>query len=124
MTRLAAALAAILLSAMPALADKAPTMLPGSMPSLSQGRAGPQAFAPAPMPNPNIIPPTIQRDPNAIQLRPGLTRTPTGQANSGDGFANGSAYNGQLEKRNRSGGFGSSVAPSLNFKMPLQVDLR
>lgn len=113
---------AFLLLACPALAEKSPTMLQGNMPSLSQGRAGTQRFAPAPVPNPDAVAPMSQRDPNAIQLSPGLTRTPTGQANRGDGFANGTAYTGELEKRRS--GLGSSMAPSLNLKMPMQVEFR
>ena len=108
-----------------ALADTSPTMLPGNMPSLSQGRgSGTQRFAPAPVPNPNMMEPTSQRDPGAVQVSPGLTRTRTGQAHAGDGFATGSAYSGDLEKRGRSGGIGANIAPSLNLKLPLQVEFR
>ena len=118
-------LVAFLLLALPALADTSTTMLPGNMPSLSQGRgSGTQRFAPAPVPNPNMVAPTSQRDPNAVQVSPGLTRTTTGQAHGGDGFATGSAYTGELEKRSRSGGIGSNIAPSLNLKLPLQVEFR
>lgn len=113
----------MLLAAYPALADTPATVLPGNMPSLSQGRSGSQRFAPAPVPNQDIVAPAAQRDPNAVQLSPGLTRTRTGQAHGGDGFANGTAYSGDLEKRGRSGGFGSA-APSLNLKLPIQVEFR
>ncbi len=121
MVRIRSILAFVLL-AFPALAEKAPTILRGNMPSLSQGRAGAQRFAPAPMPNPDMLAPITQRDTNAIQLSPGLTRTPTGQAHRGDGFANGTAYTGELEKRR--GGLGSNVVPSLNLRMPMQVEFR
>jgi hypothetical protein len=106
----------------PVWAETKPTLLPGAMPSLNQGRASPQRFVPAPVPNPDIIAPRVARDPNAIQVSPGLRRTDTGRALSGDGFATGSAYNGELERRGR-GGVGSTLAPSLNLRMPMQVDL-
>lgn len=124
-TLLAVWLLATAAAATPALADPAPTLLRGNMPTLSQGRGGgTQRFAPAPVPNPNMMEPTSQRDPGAVQVTPGLTRTRTGQANAGDGFATGSAYSGDLEKRGRSGGIGSNIAPSLNLKLPLQVEFR
>ncbi len=117
-----ALLPALLLLGFPALADTSPTLLPGKMPSLSQGRASTQRFAPAPVPNLDAAAPIAQREPNAVQLSPGLTRTPTGQAHRGDGFASGSAYTGELEKRR--GGLGSTVAPSLNLRLPMQVEFR
>lgn len=116
------ALLLALLLVTPASADTTQTMLPGAMPSLNQGRGSPQRFVPAPVPNPDIIVPRVARDPNAIQVSPGLRRTDTGRALSGDGFATGSAYNGELERRGR-GGVGSTLAPSLNLRMPVQVDL-
>lgn len=112
----------VLLFAHPAWADK-PTMLPGNMPSLTQGRAS-GGYSPAPVPNLDARAPRSQRDPNAIEVTPGLTRTNTGQGHGGDGFARGSAYNGELERRSgRSAGIGSTIAPSLNMRMPMQVDL-
>lgn len=111
-----------LTSAMPALADSTPTLLPGTMPSLSQGRPSPQRFTPAPVPDPDIRAPRSQRDPNAVEVSPGLTRTNTGRALAGDGFTPGSAYNGELERRNGRGGIGSTLAPSVNMKMPVQVE--
>jgi hypothetical protein len=116
-------LLALLLLAPPAWADNQPTMLPGNMPSLSQGRAI-GGYAPAPVPNPDARAPRGQRDPNAVELTPGLTRTNTGQGLAGDGFARGSAYNGELERRGgRAAGIGSTIAPSLNMRVPMQVDL-
>ena len=108
--------------AMPALADTAPTLLQGTMPSLSQGRPSQQRFSPAPVPDPDIRAPRTQRDPGAVEVSPGLTRTNTGRALSGDGFTPGSAYNGELERRNGRGGLGSTLAPSVNMKMPVQVE--
>lgn len=116
------ALLLALLLVTPASADTTRTMLPGAMPSLNQGRGSPQRFVPAPVPNPDIIVPRVARDPNAIQVSPGLRRTDTGRALSGDGFATGSAYNGELERRGR-GGVGSTLALSLNLRMPVQVNL-
>ena len=107
--------------ATPALADT-PTLLPGTMPSLSQGRPSAQRFSPAPVPNPDLLAPRSQRDPNAVQIAPGLTRTNTGRALAGDGFTPGSAYNGELERRNGRAGLGSTLAPSVNMRMPLQVE--
>lgn len=112
----------------PVLADTfAPlTLLPGKMPQLSQGRAqGPAArFSPAPMPNPDALAPAQQQD-TAVSLAPSLTRTNAGKALGGDGFAPGSAYAGTLERRSRTApGLGSTVAPSLNLKVPLVVSLR
>ena len=69
----------------PALADT-PTLLPGTMPSLSQGRPSAQRFSPAPVPDPDLRAPRSQRDPNAVEIVPGLTRTNTGRAMAGDGF--------------------------------------
>ncbi len=117
------ALLPVLVLAAPAWADTTPTMLPGAMPSLNQGRGSPQRFAPAPVPNANLIAPRDARDPNAMQVSPSLTRTNTGRALAGDGFAPGSAYSGELERRGRSGGVGSTLAPSLNLRMPVQVDV-
>ena len=117
------ALLAVLLAAGPALADTSFTVLPGIMPSLSQGRTAAQRFAPAPMPNPNLVAPRALRDPNAVEVSPSLTRTNTGRAMGGDGFAPGSAYSGELERRNGSAGIGSTLAPSLNLRMPVQVDV-
>jgi hypothetical protein len=115
-------LLALLLPAAPVRADK-PTMLPGLMPSLSQGRAS-GGYAPAPVPNPTARAPRSQRDPNAIEVTPGLTRTNTGQGLGGDGFARGSAYSGELERRQgRGAGIGSTIVPSLNMRMPMQVDI-
>lgn len=111
-----------LLVAAPALADSTPTMLPGTMPSLSQGRGSATNFAPAPVPNPDVRVPRSQRDPNAVEISPGLTRTNTGRAMSGDGFSAGSAYSGELERRGGRGGLGSTLAPSVNMKMPVQVE--
>ncbi len=127
MTGRSVALALLVFAALPAAAraDTAPTVLGGRMPSLDQGRGGGTTrFAPAPMPNPDARPPVAQRDPNAVQLTPGLTRTPTGQALAGDGFASGSAYGGELERRGRSGGIGSTLAPSLKLRVPMQVEFR
>jgi hypothetical protein len=107
--------------ATPALADT-PTLLPGTMPSLSQGRPSAQRFSPAPVPNPDLLAPRSQRDPNAVQIAPGLTRTNTGRALAGDGFTPGSAYNGELERRNGRAGLGSTLAPSVNMRMPLPVE--
>jgi hypothetical protein len=118
--RLPLALLAVSL-ATPALADT-PTLLPGTMPSLSQGRPSAQRFSPAPVPNPDLLAPRSQRDPNAVQIAPGLTRTNTGRALAGDGFTPGSAYNGELERRNGRAGLGSTLAPSVNMRMPLQVE--
>jgi hypothetical protein len=118
--RLPLALVALAL-ATPALADT-PTLLPGTMPSLSQGRPSAQRFSPAPVPNPDLLAPRSQRDPNAVQIAPGLTRTNTGRALAGDGFTPGSAYNGELERRNGRAGLGSTLAPSVNMRMPLQVE--
>ena len=118
-----------LLLAVPAMAHAAadkPTVLPGKMPSLSQGRpSGNTArFAPAPVPNPDLAAPA-QRDTAGVLVSPGLTRTNTGQGFGGDGFAPGSVYSGTLERRSRnSAGLGSNVAPSLSFKVPVQVDVR
>jgi hypothetical protein len=108
--------------ALPALADSAPTLLPGTMPSLSQGRPSAQRFAPAPVPNPDISAPRGHHDPNAVQISPGLTRTNTGRALSGDGFTPGSAYSGELERRNGRAGLGTTLAPSVNMKVPVQVE--
>ena len=105
----------------PALADT-PPLLPGTMPSLSQGRPSAQRFSPAPVPDPDLRAPRSQRDPNAVEIVPGLTRTNTGRAMAGDGFTPGSAYNGDLERRNGRGGLGSTLAPSVNMRMPLQVE--
>ena len=116
-------LVAALLAAAPALADTPATMLRGNMPSLSQGRGAGQRFAPAPVPNASLVDPTRQRDTSGIQVSPGLTRTNTGQVHGGDGYANGTAYSSELERRGR-GGIGANVAPSLNLKMPVQVDFR
>ena len=118
--RLPLALLAVSL-ATPALADT-PTLLPGTMPSLSQGRPSAQRFSPAPVPDPDLRAPRSQRDPNAVEIVPGLTRTNTGRAMAGDGFTPGSAYNGDLERRNGRGGLGSTLAPSVNMRMPLQVE--
>ena len=116
-------LLALLLAASDARADTTPGMLlPGAMPSLSQGR-GQARFTPAPMPNPEISAPRIKRDPNEVQVAPGLTKMRTGQSLGGDGFARGSAYSGDLEHRGR-GGLGSSLAPSLKLKMPVDVGFR
>lgn len=114
----------VLLAAAPSLADTQPTLLPGKMPTLSQGRgsAAPR-FSPAPVPNLDLIAPTSPRDPTAVQVSPGLTRMNAGQAHSGDGFARGSAYLGEFERRGR-GGLGAAGAPSLNLKMPLQMEFR
>jgi|GEM_PF-5781011 len=111
------------LLAAPAWADTTPTLLPGFMPSLNQGRGSPERFAPAPVPNANLIAPHTARDRNAVEVSPGLMRTNTGRALAGDGFAPGSAYSGELERRSRTGGVGSTLAPSLNLRMPLQVDI-
>ena len=111
-----------LAAAAPAWADTAPTLLPGTMPSLSQGRPGTQRFSPAPVPDPDIRAPRSQRDPNAVELAPSLTRTNTGRAMAGDGFTPGSAYNGELERRNGRAGLGTTLAPSVNMRMPLQVE--
>jgi hypothetical protein len=119
----APALLVVLLAAFPAMADAPLTVLPGAMPSLSQGRGTAQRFAPAPVPNPNLVAPRSARDPNAMEVSPGLTRTNTGRALAGDGFAPGSAYTGELERRGRSAGLGSTLAPSLNLRMPVQVDV-
>ena len=125
MGRLAVLVVVSLFAAVPALADSGATMLLGNMPTLSQGRSvGNQRFAPAPVPNPNMVAPNAQRGSDALQLSPGLTRTRTGQGHGGDGFASGSAYTGDLEKRGRSGSIGSNIAPSLNLKMPLHVEFR
>lgn len=118
------ALLAMLLAALPSWADTAPTLLVGRMPSLDQGRGGGGTrFAPAPVPNPDRLAPTSQRDPNAVQVTPGLTHAPGGQSQAGDGFARGSAYNGELERRGR-GGIGSTVVPSLKLRVPMQVEFR
>ncbi len=105
----------------PTLADT-PTLLPGTMPSLSQGRPSAPRFSPAPVPDPDLRAPRSQRDPNAVEIAPGLTRTNTGRALVGDGFTPGSAYSGELERRNGRGGLGSTLAPSVNMRMPLQVE--
>ena len=123
--RLLLAVPLLALTALPgALADSPGTLLTGRMPTLDQGRGNGHAFAPAPVPNPDAVAPRSQRDPNAILVSPGLARTNTGHANAGDGYAPGSAYNGELERRGRSGGLGSTLAPSLNLKMPVQVEFR
>ena len=111
------------LLAAPAWADTTPTLLPGFMPSLNQGRGSPERFAPAPVPNANLIAPRTAGDRNAVEVSPGLMRTNTGRALAGDGFAPGSAYSGELERRSRTGGVGSTLAPSLKLRMPLQVDI-
>ncbi len=120
---LLAVLVAVPAWAAPAWADTTPTLLPGAMPLLNQGRGSPQRFVPAPVPNANLIAPRTAREPSAMQVSPGLTRTNTGRAPAGDGYAPGSAYNGELERRGRSGGVGSTLAPSLNLRLPMQVDV-
>jgi hypothetical protein len=117
------ALLATLFLATPALAEAPATLLPGAMPSLSQGRLAAQRFAPAPVPDPTQLAPRAQRDPNAVQVSPGLTRTHTGRALAGDGFAPGSAYTGELERRGRNAGVGSTLAPSINMRLPVQVQI-
>lgn len=107
--------------ALPALAET-PTLLPGTMPSLSQGRPSTQRFSPAPVPNPDISAPRSYRDPNAVEITPGLTRTNTGRALAGDGFTPGSAYSGELERRSGRAGLGTTLAPSVNMKVPVQVE--
>jgi len=102
------------------------TLLSGKMPSLSQGRpSAPLRFAPAPVPNLDLLAPrAMAGDPTAVRVSPSLTHTDTGRALGGDGFAAGSAYSGDLERRNGAPGLGSTVAPSLNFRMPVRVELR
>jgi len=127
MRRLALLLAApvLMLLALPgAQADTPGTLLSGRMPSLDQGRGTGHRFAPAPVPNPDAVAPRVLQDSNAIRVSPGLTRTNTGQANAGDGYTPGTAYNGDLERRGRGSGLGSTVAPSLNVKVPVQVEFR
>ena len=76
------------------------------------------------VPNPDITAPA-QRDTAGVLVSPGLMRTNTGQGFGGDCFAPGSVYSGTLERRSRnSAGLGSNVAPSLSFKVPVQVDVR
>ena len=116
-----------------------PTVLPGNMPQLSQGRGSGGAFTPAPVPNPDAIAPRSQRDPNAIQLVPGLARpgiggpaasgTGSGSAGRGgrdgnDALARGGTYSRELERvGGRPGSLGSALVPSLNLRMPMQIEL-
>ena len=118
------ALLLVLLAAWPARADTEPTMLRGRMPSLDQGRLGAAGFTPAPVPNPDVSPRPGLRNPNVVQVSPALTHTNTGRALAGDGFATGSAYNGELERRGRGAGIGSTLVPSLRQRVPMQVDFQ
>ena len=126
-----ALMAALLLAPLfPLTACADGTVLRGRMPSLSQGRPSvpgvgtPARFSPAPVPNADLRAPRDATDPNAVRVAPGLMRTNTGRALAGDGFAAGSAYTGDLERRNGASGLGSTVAPSLSLKVPMQVELR
>jgi hypothetical protein len=108
----------------PACADSTATMISGRMPSLSQGRPPADRFAPAPVPNPDLQPPRANIDPYAVAVSPTLTRTETAKT-TGDGFAPGSTFSGSLERRDRGpGGIGSTLAPSLRVKVPVQVEFR
>jgi hypothetical protein len=119
---LVACLAAV--APVPACADSTATVLSGRMPSLSQGRPSPTRFAPAPVPNPDLLPPRDASDPYAVAVVPTLTRTETAKT-TGDGFAPGSSFSGSMERRDRGpGGIGSTLAPSLRVKVPVQVEFR
>ncbi|MCC6717072.1 MAG: hypothetical protein IT555_04245 [Acetobacteraceae bacterium] len=117
----ASALLLVLLAAWPACADTEPTMLRGRMPSLDQRRIGAATFAPAPVPNPDMAARSGPRNPTTVEVSPTLTQPNNGRALTGDGFARGSAYNGDLERRGR-GGLGATMVPSLNLRVPMQVD--
>ena len=107
----------------PALADTVPPLIRGTMPSLDQGRGRTaQRFTPAPVPNLDITAPRRRNEANEVQVSPGLTRMNMGQALAGHGFAAGSAYGGELDRRSRSG-IGSAI-PSLNLKMPVELEFR
>ena len=114
----------LIAAAAPACADPG-TMLNGRMPSLSQGRApGTSLYAPSPVPNPDVDAPRGAKDPYAVAVVPGLTRTETDKI-TGEGFSPGSNFSGTMERRDRSaGGIGSTLAPSLRVKVPVQVDFR
>ncbi len=124
MIRIASLASLLIAAATPACADPG-TMLNSRMPSLSQGRSpGATLYAPAPVPNPDVAVPRGAQDPYAVAVVPGLTRTETDKI-TGEGFSPGSNFSGTMERRDRgSGGIGSTLAPSLRVKVPVQVDFR
>lgn len=119
----AALVAALILAA--TVPAQAYLMLEGPMPTLS-GRKLPKAapksdgFDPAPRPNMDLQAP-VTRERGGVSLVPGVVNRNSVPATTGNGYAPGSAFSNSLERARRSPTeLGSTFAPALNLRVPLQ----
>ena len=97
------------------------TRLAGNMPLVTPGigQPMPKGFAPAPVPNPDILAPRLTRAP--VPGEPGFAAalTPIGQTVRYDqGHGPGSSFSEELQRRSRSG-FGARYAPGFALTVPL-----
>jgi len=97
-------------------------LIKGPMPQL-QSSVAPKALEPAPVPNFDINPPLPPIDRHA-RIEPAMAgrNGPPAQAN---GYAPGSGYSSQMERRTRqvgnpAGTIGATLVPSLTVRVPLQ----
>lgn len=110
--------AAALLAGGGAWAQGKPTYLKAPMPKLggeAPAAAAPGGFDPAPVPR-DVAPPRKEAlKPGEPEFNASLgPRTP--QVRTGAGYAPGSAFSEDLQRRNR-GGLGTAIAPSVGFKL-------
>lgn len=98
-----------------------PTYFNGPMPLLGAPARTPAAkpgFTPAPMPNQDVILPRAKPPvPGEPEFSAELNNTQT-QVRSGAGFAPGSTFSDELQRKNRTG-LATGMAPSFAIKVPL-----
>ena len=102
---------------LPASAAHAYRLLPGPMPQLQAPSAPAE---PAPVPNQDAEPPPARVIPGT-RLTPALTNRLSGRPAAGDGYAPGSAFSPELERRRDTGSaLGTILAPGLQLRVPLK----
>ena len=99
------------------------TVINGPMPLISAGpqaKQRPTGFAPAPVPNQNIVAPrtTMVPVPGEPEFVASLTTTAQGPR-QGEGYSAGSRFSETLQRGGR-GLFGGGVAPSVGLQVPLE----
>lgn len=94
--------------------------LTGPMPRFTPENAAPNgAFTPAPVPRLGIAPPRTPPPKVGEPELSGSLRPSTPQVRSGEGYAPGSSFNEELQRKNRSA-TGSGLAPMLQFSVPME----
>jgi len=119
---LAALAAAASISAHAAPPAKPDLLIKGPMPTLASEPSA-KSLDPAPMPNFDIDPPLPPIDKHP-RVEPSMADR-TGQPALTNGYAPGSGYSSQLERRTRQvgnpgGAIGTTLVPSLTVRVPLQ----